>query len=273
MPDPPFHRPIGMPFIELQAIDSTNNYAFSHIHAGLAQHGSIIFSHEQTSGKGQRGKKWISAPGDNISLSIIIKPTSLLVPQQFQLSACVAVALHKFFEKYAGTQTKIKWPNDLYWKDRKAGGILIESIVRSSESGVGSSESGVLSRESGVGTWEWAVIGIGININQTSFPPELPNPVSLKQITGKNFDTVELAKELCQVFNDHFEKLINNGFEDVYAQYLSHLYKKNEKVKLKKDTGVFETMIKTVSPTGKLIVQHGIDEEFDFGSVEWIITH
>ena len=272
MPDPLFQRPIGMPFIELQAIDSTNNYALSQIHAGLAQHGSTIFSHEQTSGKGQRGKKWVSAAGDNISLSIIIEPTPLLVARQFQLSACVAVALHKFFGKYAGSQTKIKWPNDLYWKDRKAGGILIESIIRSSESGAGSSESGILNRESGVNTWAWAVIGIGININQTSFPPELPNPVSLKQITGKNFDTVELAKEFCRVFNDHFEKLINNGFEAVYAQYLSHLYKINEKVKLKKDTRVFETMIKTVSSAGKLIVQHGIEEEFDFGSVEWLIS-
>ena len=191
--------------------------------------------------------------------------------QQFQLSACAAVTVHDFFRKYAGKETRIKWPNDLYWKDRKAGGILIESVVRSSESGGGvrgrSREFGVgRRRESGVNSWQWAVIGIGININQTSFPPELPNPVSLKQITGKNFDPVELAKELCRLFNDHFEKLVTAGFEDIYAQYLSHLYKINEKVRLKKDNRVFETMIKSVSPSGRLIVQHSMEEEFDFGA-------
>ena len=246
-----------MPFIELQSIDSTNNYAFSQIHAGLAKHGQVIFAHEQTAGKGQRGKKWVSSKGVNIALSIIIKPAPLLVSQQFQLSACTAVTLREFYRKYTGEETKIKWPNDLYWKDRKAGGVLIESGVRS--------------QESGVSTWEWAVIGIGININQTSFSPELPNPVSLKQITGRSFDTVALAKELCNLFNDHFEKLVSDGFEDIYAQYLSHLYKINERVKLKKDNRVFETTIKMVSPAGKLIVQHGIEEEFDFGSVEWMI--
>jgi BirA family biotin operon repressor/biotin-[acetyl-CoA-carboxylase] ligase len=247
----------------------------------LAQHGLAIFAHEQTAGKGQRGKKWISSGGVNIALSIIIKPALLAVAQQFQLSACAAVAVHEFFRKYAGMDTRIKWPNDLYWKDRKAGGILIESVVRSSESGPDSYRDQsqvpiangirVGRREPGVNGWQWAVIGIGININQTSFPPELPNPVSLKQITGKSFDTVELAKELCRLFNDYFEKLVTDGFEDIYVNYLSHLYKINEKVKLKKDNRVFETMIKSVSPSGRLVVQHGIEEEFDFGEIEWII--
>src|SRR5260370_710547 len=82
--------------------------------------------------------------------------------QQVQISACIAVTLREFYRKYDGEETKIKWPNDLYWKDRKAGGILIESVVRSLESGVGSQESVPGSRESGVSTWEWAVIGIGI---------------------------------------------------------------------------------------------------------------
>lgn len=277
MPEPPYQPSIERPFIELQTVDSTNNYAFSRIHAGLAQDGMIIFSHEQTAGKGQRGKKWASAKGDSIALSIIIKPAPLLVSQQFQLSACAAVAVQKFFKKKAGGDTKIKWPNDLYWKDRKAGGILIESVVRSGESGPdsyrdGSREPGAGCHKPGVNNWQWAVIGIGININQTSFPADLPNPVSLKQITGKNFDTVELAKEIGQSFNDHFQKLITGGFEDIYAQYISHLYKINEKVKLKKDNRVFETMIKGVSPVGRLITEHGIEEEeFDFGTVEWVI--
>ena len=106
-------------------------------------------------GKGQRGKIWTSEKDANIILSIVINPEPLQLSQQFQLSACVAVAVNDFFTKYAGMQTKIKWPNDLYWQDRKAGGILIENIVST--------------HQLIINNWEWAIIGIGININQTSF--------------------------------------------------------------------------------------------------------
>jgi BirA family biotin operon repressor/biotin-[acetyl-CoA-carboxylase] ligase len=242
-----------MPFIELQTVDSTNNYALTQIHAGLAQHGWTVFAREQLAGKGQRGKKWASSSQSDIALSIVIKPSGLLLARQFQLSACIAVAVRSFFEKYAGPDTRIKWPNDLYWKDRKAGGILIENIVR------------------GTGSWEWAVAGIGININQTQFPADLPNPVSLKQITGKHFDPADLAKELCLIIEGHYQELITKGFENISSIYLSHFYKKDEKVKLKKDTRVFEAIIKGISSQGKLIVLHNIEEQFDFGEVQWVL--
>lgn len=250
-----------MPFIELQTVDSTNNYAFGQIHAGLAQHGMVVFAHDQSAGKGQRGRKWQSAAGLNLALSIVIKPAPLLVTQQFLLSACVAISVHDLFSGYAVHDAKIKWPNDLYWKDRKAGGILIESLVRSQES------SG--SRDSG--SWDWAVIGIGVNINQVEFSPDLPNPVSLKQITGKQFNPLELSKQLCNTFSHRFDQLIKNGFSETYETYVANLYKLNEKVKLKKENRVFEATIRGVSKSGKLVVEHGIEEEFDFGSVEWII--
>ena len=159
--------------------------------------------------------------------------------------------------KYAGDDCKIKWPNDLYWQDRKAGGILIESVVS-----IG---------KSGVGAWGWSIIGVGININQTSFQPEIKNPVSLKQITSKNFNTVELAKELCFVLDKWFAELIENGFKNIYSTYQLHLYKRNETVKLKKGNKIFEALIEGVSPTGTLITQHGIQQEFIFGEVEWVI--
>lgn len=257
MPQPSATKPFGLPFIELQSVDSTNNYARQQIHAGLAQYGMAIFTHEQVAGKGQRGKVWATEKGSNIILSLLVKPQPLQLTQQFQLSACAAVAVHEFFAKYAGDETKIKWPNDLYWQDRKAGGILIESVIGS--------------RVAGGGIWEWSIIGIGININQTIFSGNLPNPVSLKQITGKDFNPVELAKELCLVFNNRFTELIETGFENIYAYYWEHLYKRKETVKLKKGSKVFEALIEGVSPTGKLITQHGIEEEFDFGDVEWVI--
>ncbi|MEJ0103068.1 MAG: hypothetical protein WDO19_11125 [Bacteroidota bacterium] len=82
--------------------------------------------------------------------------------------------------------------------------------------GAGSQEWGARSGESGVGSWKWAVAGIGLNINQTQFSPDLPNPVSLKQVTGKNFDAVQLAKELCSSIDDYFNRLINDGFADIH---------------------------------------------------------
>jgi BirA family transcriptional regulator, biotin operon repressor / biotin---[acetyl-CoA-carboxylase] ligase len=248
----------GSPFIELQTVDSTNKYAMGLVHAGMAQHGTAVFSQIQTAGKGQRGKSWVSEPGANIALSVIIRPAPLNLHEQFYLSAATALAAHQFFSKYAGEDdTKIKWPNDLYWRDRKAGGVLIESVVSS--------------RESEVGSWEWAVIGIGININQTSFPPDLPNPVSLKQITGKDFDATAMAKELHSFLIDQFDRLINGNKNEFVEKYNQHLYKLNEKVKLKKDNRVFETVINGVSLSGKLMTTHFVDEEFDFGEVEWLM--
>lgn len=261
MPYPPSQQP----FIELQTVDSTNNYALTRIHAGLAQHGLAVFAHEQTSGKGQRGKKWTSQTGLNIALSIVLNPAPLVLLQQFQLSAAVAVALNEFFRKYAGDDAKIKWPNDVYWKDRKTGGVLIENVVSSSQSAVSSGQSTV-------GNWQWAVVGIGINVNQVDFPPGLINPVSLRQITGKNFNPTDLAKEIHHQVINYFEKLAAGKFEDIYTKYLTHLYKKNETVKLKKDNRIFEARIKTVSPSGRLIVQHSIEEEFDFGQIEWAVA-
>ncbi len=262
MQEPPLINPSAPSFIELQSVDSTNNYARGLIYAndlpekqGVALQGMAVFTHEQVAGKGQRGKVWASEKDKNIALSVILKPHPLKPAEQFQLSACVAVAVHDFFAKYAGTDTRIKWPNDLYWQDRKAGGILIESIIGSGEQPV----------------WEWAIAGVGININQTSFCPHLPNPVSLKQITGHDFKVMVLAKELHGMVLENFRLLITGGFAPIGQRYIHLLYKREEKVKLKKDNRVFEVLVKTVSPQGKLVVQHAIEEEFEFGEVEWMI--
>ena len=224
---------------------------------GEAQHGMAVFTHEQTVGKGQRGRKWTSQKDLNIALSILLKPYPLSVPDQFKLSVCIAVSAWEFFSKYAGDETKVKWPNDIYWRDRKAGGILIENVIQSSQLAVGS--------------WVWSVIGLGININQTDFDPDLPNPVSLKQITGKIHEPIELAKELCSIIEKNYQLLIAGNFMALFNKYQIHLYKKDEKVKLKKGTRVFETTIKEVSETGQLITQHSIEERFEFGEVEWVL--
>ena len=282
MPEPLLYNLLGTPFIELASIDSTNNYALTQIHAGLAQHGTAFFAHEQVAGKGQRGKTWTTQKDSSLIISIVINPQPLQLMQQFHLSACIALSVSEFFGAYTGDGTRIKWPNDLYWCDRKAGGILIENIIGNKKSEVGSqrSETNHLSgisqlvaiNQQSATSWLWAVVGIGININQVSFSGELRNPVSLRQITGKNFDPVKLAKELCTIIDRNFKQLIANGFEDIYATYLTHLYKKDELVKLKKNNRVFEAIIRSVSPTGELVVQHTMEESFRFGEIEWVIT-
>jgi BirA family transcriptional regulator, biotin operon repressor / biotin---[acetyl-CoA-carboxylase] ligase len=243
---------IGQPFIELLTVESTNNYAMGLARAGMAQHGFVVFTHEQTKGRGQRTKEWISKKGQNIAMSVIIEPESLQNSELFLLSMMTAVGLHEFFRNYVAEEIKIKWPNDIYWRDRKAAGILIENAWQGNE-------------------WKFAVVGIGINANQTNFEELGLKAVSLKQITGKNFEPIVLAKELCKILEEKFQLLTLNP-SSIIEQYKSHLYKLNEKVKLKKDNRVFEAEFEDVSNTGQMVVQHALQEKFDVGEVEWIIN-
>jgi BirA family biotin operon repressor/biotin-[acetyl-CoA-carboxylase] ligase len=242
----------GSSIVILKQVDSTNNYAMAKVHAGLAKHGNAWFSSNQTEGKGQRGKVWSSNKGQNIALSVVLKPKLLNIIHPFQLSTAIALAAFDFFSKYAGDETAIKWPNDLYWRDRKAGGILIENKFNGN-------------------TWKWSVAGIGININQTEFEEALVNPVSLMQITGKNFDPEVLAKELYDSIVERTNELLTKPFEIILEEYNQHLYKMKKLVRLKRNNMVFETMIKGVSAQGQLLTVDAIEKKFDFGEVEWMI--
>jgi BirA family biotin operon repressor/biotin-[acetyl-CoA-carboxylase] ligase len=217
--------------------------------AGKADHGTVYFALEQTAGKGQRGKSWLATPGENIMMSVVIQPQALKTSQQFLLSATIALGCYDFFKTYAGDETRIKWPNDIYWRDRKAGGILIESRLGPE--------------------WLWAIAGMGININQTQFASETLRPVSLKQITGKTYDINELARELCHSLEDRYQAI--NNPSRLLADYHEALYKLEQPVKLRKDNGVFETTIRGVTPTGQLITRDTMERYFEVGEVEWVI--
>jgi BirA family biotin operon repressor/biotin-[acetyl-CoA-carboxylase] ligase len=245
--------PIGHSFIELQSVDSTNNYAMARAHAGMASHGTLIFAYEQWAGKGQRGRTWNSTPGANIILSTVLQPVFLPITRQFPLSATVALACHDLFSRYAGEkETTIKWPNDLYWRDRKAGGILIENSFKGEQ-------------------WLFAIAGTGININQVTFPETARNPVSLKQITGRRFDVIGLARELGDCLDRRYATLEKDGPAPLIAEYNTRLYRRGETVRLKKDTAVFETTIEGVSASGELLTRDTLQRQFSFGEVEWVI--
>lgn len=237
--------------MELTVVESTNIHAMDLLQANLAAHGAAFFAHHQTAGKGQRGKSWTGAPGNNIALSVIMNCSFLSLTNQFPLSVMAALACYDLFSKYAGDETFVKWPNDLYWRDRKAGGILIENQVRGSN-------------------WQGAVVGIGMNLNQTDFPGSLKNPVSLKQITGKDFDPVAIAKELCGCLENRYVQLKKGDSDKMLLEYNDHLFKRGEKVRLKVGTIAFECMIKKVSADGELEVSGGPKESYRFGEVEWV---
>lgn len=239
-------------FTELPVVDSTNNYAMQALQNGEAGHAYAWFAHNQTRGKGQRNKNWVSSPGENIAMSIALDTSHLRLSQLFEISVVAAIASHTFFNRMTEGSATIKWPNDIYWCDRKAGGILIENIIKGTN-------------------WHFAVIGVGININQIIFDDTLPNPVSLKQITGKDFDPVSLARDLCTEIVSFYELLQERGFDELLDRYNTFLYKKGEPVKLKKDTRVFNCIIKEVNRYGQLITEGAMPGVYDFGEVEWVI--
>ena len=241
--------PIGNPLIILESVDSTNNYAMAKVHAGLAKHGDTYFAMTQTAGKGQRGKSWKSGSGENIILSCTIQPPLFLLTNQFMLSITIALSCYDFVNHYVQSGTTIKWPNDIYWRDRKAGGILIENRLQGND-------------------WQYAVAGIGININQTTFSADLINPVSLQQITGNTYDVVTMAKKLCSFIQARFELHTSHN---LLEEYNSRLYKTGEKVLLKVKDTVFETLIKGVNDKGQLMTYNKKEALFNWGEVEWVI--
>lgn len=239
---------IGLPFIELSETESTNMYAMDQLQANLAAHGAAFFAHHQTAGRGQRGRIWQSEPGSQIALSVIADTSFLSLSNPFPISVAVGLAAYDLYSRYAGDETRIKWPNDIYWRDRKAGGILIENIVR------------------GI-SWPWSVIGIGMNVSQRSFPASLINPVSLKQITGKDFSASALARELCAFLELRYQQLMRHEFDKMLTEYNTLLYRKDQAVKLQKGPVTFHCVIESVSPAGELLVSGG--HRFGFGEVKW----
>ena len=242
---------IGFPFVVLPQIDSTNSYAKTQVQSKLAEHGTAYFALEQQEGKGRQGKKWTSETGKNILLSVVINTSEHKTGSIQELNQWVAVACHDFFSKYVGRETRIKWPNDLYWGDRKAGGILIENSWRGE-------------------SWQWAIIGIGININQDHFESGSGNPISLRQITGETYDPIALAKELCHFLSFRYQQWENAEQVSILATYNQHLYKQNEWVSMNINGKEVSAMPIQVTEQGALQIQTPEGENQFLSQAVWL---
>lgn len=252
----PTKHSIGQIFLELKEVDSTNNYAMAFANSEEATHGIAVFAHHQSAGKGQRGKAWQDHSGENIAVSFIIDTSELSLQYQFQMIILSGLATHDLLKEYCDEMLKIKWPNDIYFGDKKAVGILTESIVKGNK-------------------WQWTVAGIGINVNQIDFDEAIQQKAtSLRLLTDKEFDTVDLAKQLCDKMEARWQQLHQLGFDYLLAIYNQLLYKKDELLSFRKrENGeTFEGKIQSAQKDGKLIILVNDQPQlFNFGEIEFII--
>lgn len=217
------HQEIGL--IELDYVDSTNNYAMQLINDDKAQSGLTVVAKSQGNGRGQRGRVWVDEPGQSLLMSIIVTPKQA-IREQFVFSASVAVAIANVLQIFLpANAVRIKWPNDIIIHDKKAGGILIENVLRGSR-------------------WTHSIIGLGLNIHQEKFPAILPHATSLRVASGREFDTSQLRDRI----REHILAAVTFPVSSarVMQAYNDLLYKKNE---LQKFSDLNDSWIATVLHT------------------------
>jgi BirA family biotin operon repressor/biotin-[acetyl-CoA-carboxylase] ligase len=239
--------------ITLTEVDSTNNYANRLISEGSAENGSVVVSHYQKSGRGQRGNSWESAPGKNLLASIIVFPQFLPAAQQFYLSKIISLTIYDWLSTQV-QDVSIKWPNDIFVGKKKIAGILIENSILGSRI-------------------HSAVIGFGINLNQVKFSPEHPNAVSLKLLTKNNFNIQDTVVQLHSIFMNWLGKLESGLLEEINRAYHRDLFRRNEWALYWKDDNLFEARILGTGEFGQLILEDrdGRLSEYMFKEVEFVI--
>ena len=248
---------IGQNTIYLKSVDSTNSYATELLRQNNIPEGTIIYTFEQTKGRGQRGNAWESEPHKNIALSLVLHPSFLSAGKQYLLTKITALAVTDLMAEMLGTnaekeQIKIKWPNDIYIGEKKIGGILIENTLRDTHI-------------------QSSIIGIGININQTDFKTTT-NSTSLALITNKEFDLKETINSLCSFIEARYLQLKASKLRTIDSEYLQRLYRLNSWNKYSANDKIFEGKITGVSESGKLRVQLRTEEikEFDLKEIVFI---
>ena len=208
--------------------------------------GTIIITDNQTAGRGQRGNKWETQPGENLTFSLILKPGFLAVKDQFQLNEAVSIGIVDYITRKVDEKVLIKWPNDILVLDKKVCGILIENHVSGDEI-------------------NYSVVGIGLNINQTFFP--YPQAGSMKAFTGKDYQLAYELVELLQELEARYLELKRGNQKALEKKYLQLLYQKDEVHQFSAHGEVFEGVITGVNDAGQLTMNIGEENRF-FGVKE-----
>ena len=231
---------------------STNDEAVKPSYA----EGDIVWADVQSAGRGQRGHKWESREGENITFSAIFEPTFLPATKQFLLSEVVALAVVDAL-RYYGIGARIKWTNDIYVGDRKLAGILIEHKL----SGVNISRT---------------IAGIGLNVNQLEFSADLPNPVSMRQITRLELDCREVLERVAEKLMERYEMLRRGEEQQLQADYHELLYRRDAlHWYFLPDGKAFRGTIRGVEPSGALIVENekGEQRSYLFKEIEFSVKN
>ncbi len=243
-----------MATIVLPSVPSTNTWAKEH--SGTLSHGDIVVTHDQTAGRGQRGNHWEAEPGRNLTFSLFLRPGRIVPAAQFLISEIVSLAVVKALRRHlaetASETVTVKWPNDIYIGDRKIAGILIEHAI----SGMSISHT---------------VAGIGLNVNQTRFISDAPNPVSMAMIAGTEFDLPAIMHEIADEITRHTDAPDKTA---IHEAYLSSLWRKDgcpHEFSMP-DGARFMAEINDVSETGMLRLNTpGGIREFAFKEVAFIL--
>jgi BirA family biotin operon repressor/biotin-[acetyl-CoA-carboxylase] ligase len=246
---------IGRNRIELDTLVSTNTHALELIRQKNQPEGTVVITPSQTGGRGNRGNTWESAPGKNLSMSIILKPHFLALDLQFDLSRIVSLALSALLDELIDNElhpVRIKWPNDVYIGNRKIAGILIENVIQDSKLSA-------------------SVIGIGLNVNQTVFI-HAPSAVSLQQLESKSFDLLVVEEKLCKYVEVYYLQLISGKRLQLEKEYLDKLYWLNEEHLYKSKSRPFKGVITGVNVQGKLKIRmvSGEVQEFDLKEIQFV---
>ena len=249
---------IGKNMLFLPEVESTNTYAINLLRNVNIVDGTVIYTDNQTQGKGQRGTVWASETGKNITLSAILQPHFLDIKQSFYLSKITALACYDVLTEILDAShydIKIKWPNDILVNMKKIGGILIENNLNGSKI-------------------QHAVIGIGLNVNQQNFGDLSVFATSIKIEKNEDFNTSIILESLCSKLEKWYFKLKENKFDFIHSNYLAHLFGLNETFNFIDNLGHnFYAEIINVEENGKLLVRNTNDElqTFDIKEVKIII--
>ena len=202
----------------------------------------FIYAGYQTAGRGQTGNSWESEEGKNLLCSILLPPNKNL----YFLNIAVGVAMIRVI----GDDFTIKWPNDIYYGDKKAAGILVENAIIGNEI-------------------RYSIAGIGLNVNQTTFVSNAPNPISLKQIRGQEYDIEGLMNQLLEAVH----AVLNEPEQDVWSYYKSHLYRREGFWPYEDKKGRFEAAIQDVLPTGEIVLSdtNGQIRQYEFKQIKYIL--